>query len=228
MLVLALDTSTPVISIAISKRADTLALVSYSRGRSGSAQTLTAVDAALSQAGLKLEDLDAVACATGPGSFTGLRVGIATAQGLAEGRSLLVVGVPTLEAYAHAMKGVEGLLCPMIDARKKEVYVAGYRWEDDALIELWPAQAKSPDKLALQVGGRISLLFGEGAGVYYSQLSSSLGPRARFGPFDLALSNASRVGRLGAERLSREAGLDPAALKPIYGRPSEAELSKER
>lgn len=203
-------------------------MVSYARGRASSAQALSAVDAALSQAGLELGELDALACATGPGSFTGLRVGIATAQGLAEGRGLPVVGVPTLEAYAYAVRGVEGLLCPMIDARKKEVYVAGYRWEDDRLVELWPAQASSPERLALKVGGRAALLFGQGAGAYRQQLLASLGERARFGPVDVAFSNALRVACLGGERLARGEGLDPAALRPIYGRPSEAELSEEK
>lgn len=228
MLLLALDTSTPVISVAISRNHSTLALLSYSRGRSDSGRLLSAVDAALSYARLKLEDCRAVAVAVGPGSFTGLRVGIATAQGLAEGGGLSVVGVPTLEAYACAVAGVEGLLCPMLDARKKEVYVAGYRWEEDQLVELWSPVATSPDTLALRIGGRSVLLFGEGASAYRDQLGASLGSKARFGPTDLALSNASRVARLGAERLERDGGVEPAELRPIYGRLSEAEMSVDQ
>lgn len=225
MLLLALDTSTPIISVAVLKNDSPLAFLSYSRGRSDSGQLLSAVDSVLSYAHHKLEDCRAVAVALGPGSFTGLRVGIATAQGLAEGGGLTVVGVPTLEAYAYALSGVEGLLCPMLDARKNEVYVAGYRWEEDQLVELWPPSASSPDTLALRVGSRSALLFGEGASVYRDRLSASLGSKVRFGPTDLALSNAFRIARLGAERLEREGGLEPAELRPIYGRPSEAEIS---
>jgi tRNA threonylcarbamoyladenosine biosynthesis protein TsaB len=228
MLVLAFDTSTPVISVAVSQHDSTLAFFSYSREHSESAHILSAVDIVLSQAGLELGDCAAIACAVGPGSFTGLRVGLATAQGLAEGCDLPVVGVPTLEAYAYAMIGVEGLLCPMIDARKKEVYAAGYRWEGDKLVELWPAKAFSPEKLALQVGVRSALLFGEGAAAYRSQLESTLGSKAQFGPTDLALSNAFRVARLGAGRLAQGGGIEPAGLRPIYGRPSEAELASNK
>lgn len=227
MIILALDTSTPVISVALSKQGVTLALLAYSRGRSGSSKILFAVDAVFAQTGIGLEACDAIACAVGPGSFTGLRVGIATTKGLAEGRGLKVVGVPTLEAYAHALQGVEGLLCPMVDARKKEVYVAGYRWEGDNLVELWAPRAQSPETLALQVGGRIALLFGEGAGAYRYQLESSLGNRARFGPTALAISNAHRVARLGLDKLAETGGVEPNELRPIYGRPSEAELARK-
>ncbi|MFQ5893344.1 MAG: tRNA (adenosine(37)-N6)-threonylcarbamoyltransferase complex dimerization subunit type 1 TsaB, partial [Nitrospinota bacterium] len=160
------------------------------------------------------------------GSFTGLRVGIATAQGLAEGRGLPVIGVPTLEAYAHALPGLEGLLCPMVDARKQEVYVAGYRWAGDNLVEVWPPNAFSPVGLAAQVEGDQSLLVvGEGAAAYRDRLAASLGERVRFGPTDLAFSNALRVARLGADGLAQGVRPDPAALRPIYGRPSEAELA---
>lgn len=226
MIILAIDTSTPVISVAVTELEVPLASVALSRGRSNAAHILSAIDAVFAQAGLEIGACDAVACAVGPGSFTGLRVGLATAQGLAEGRGLPVVGVPTLEAYAHAMQGAEGLLCPMVDARKQEVYVAGYQWEEERLVELWPPAAYSPERLALQLGGRFALLIGEGAAAYRTELEASLGRKARFGPTDLSFSNAIRVARLGAERLAQGAGADPATLKPLYGRPSEAELAR--
>lgn len=162
MLILAFDTSTPVVSVAVSNRGVVLASMAVARGRSHAAHLLSAVDSVLTRAGLDLADVEAVACAVGPGSFTGLRVGIASAQGLAEGRGLPVVGVPTLEAYAHALSGDEGILCPMVDARKQEIYVAGYRWEDDGPVELWPPVASSPEDLAARVGGGSVLLAGEG------------------------------------------------------------------
>jgi len=226
MLILAFDSSTPVVSVAVSQRGVGLASMAIARGRSNAAHILSAIDAVLAQAGLDLGGLDALACAVGPGSFTGLRVGIATAQGLAEGRGLPVVGVPTLEAYAHALPGVDGILCPMVDARKKEVYVAGYRWDGEVPVELWPPVARSPEDLASKVGDQSLLLVGEGAAAYRAELEATLGTRARFGPTDLAFSNALRVARLGADLLAQGAGADPAALRPIYGRPSEAELAE--
>jgi len=226
MLILAFDTSTPVVSVAVSNRGVVLASMAVARGRSHAAHLLSAVDSVLTRAGLDLADVEAVACAVGPGSFTGLRVGIAAAQGLAEGRGLPVVGVPTLEAYAHALSGDEGILCPMVDARKQEIYVAGYRWEDDGPVEIWPPVASSPEDLAARVGGDSVLLAGEGAAVYRAKLEAALGSQARFGPTDLASSNAGRVALLGADRLAKGAGVDPASLRPIYGRPSEAELAQ--
>ncbi len=225
MLLLALDTSTPVISVAISKQGKTVACLAYDRGRSNTAHLLSAIDTVLAHAALTIKDCDAVACAVGPGSFTGLRVGVATAQGLAEGCGLKVVGVPTLEAYAHELSGVEGLICPIIDARKQELYVAGYRWEAGALGEVWSAKAMRPEQLSELIEERGALLCGDGAAVYRSQLAAALGERAAFGPTDLALSNASRVARLGAERLAQGEAVEASALRPIYGRPSEAELT---
>lgn len=228
MLVLAFDTSTPVVSVAVACRGAILASIAVARGRSHAAHLLSAVDAVLSRAGLDLGGLEAVACAVGPGSFTGLRVGVAAAQGLAEGRGLPVVGVPTLEAYAHGLSGVEGTLCPMVDARKQEVYVAGYRWEGEGPVELWAPVACSPEDLADRVGEGGALLAGEGAAVYRERLEAALGSRGRFGPTDLAFSNAGRVALLGAGRVAKGAGGDPAALRPVYGRPSEAELATIR
>jgi tRNA threonylcarbamoyladenosine biosynthesis protein TsaB len=225
MLVLAFDTSTSVVSVAVARRGAVLASMAVARGRSQAAHLLSSIDKVLSDAGLDLADVEAVACAVGPGSFTGLRVGVASAQGLAEGRGLSVVGVPTLEAYAHGLSGVAGTLCPMVDARKQELYVAGYRWGGDGLVELWAPVACSPEGLADRVGEDGALLAGEGAAAYREKLEAALGPRGRFGPTDLASSNAGRVALLGAERLAEGAGSDPAALRPIYGRPSEAELA---
>jgi tRNA threonylcarbamoyladenosine biosynthesis protein TsaB len=116
----------------------------------------------------------------------------------------------------------------MVDARKQEVYVAGYRWEDEKLVEVWPPVAIAPEGLASLARGETVLLLGEGARVYHHRLAEALGRKARFGPVDLDVSNASRIARLGACRIEKGLGGDPAGLKPVYGRPSEAELASGR
>ena len=131
-LILAADTSTNINAVALCRAAEDGALsviaeTTVSCARRHAERLLDTVAWLLSEGGIKLEDLDLLAIAHGPGSFTGLRIGVATWKGLAFSTGLPLVGVPTLDAMAHLAAGAEGIICPVLDARMAEIFGAAYR-----------------------------------------------------------------------------------------------------
>lgn len=183
-----------------------------------SERLLPAVDRVLADAGWRPGDLEGVAVAIGPGSFTGLRVGLATAKGLAVALRVPVVGVPTLDAMAAALPFAALPVCPVVDARKGEVYCARYRWVGDAMRREWEYLALPPAELARRLDAP-TILLGDGAPLVQS-------PHAVLAPPPRRVPSPAAVGWLGHARLAAGEVVEPAALLPIYLRPSEAELKR--
>ena len=196
-----------------------------------SERLLAAVDHVLGAAGLALADVDALAVAVGPGSFTGLRIGLSTMKGLAFATGKPLVGVPTLDALAWNLPFAIHPVCPVLDAKKGEVYTALYRTGAGHLERLTEYEALAPEqlaeRLARDVGGPVIFL-GDGIGTYADVLRSALGGMARVAPPGNRLPSAVTVGELARAALERGHTADPAALVPIYVRRSEAELGRER
>lgn len=229
-----------------SGRGDLECLAEERFGASGAsgAEILPAIEACLTRAALSPPGLNVVAVSIGPGSFTGLRVGLATAQGLALGTRALVVGVSTLEAVAHAAFashrfGPEGgLLCACLDARRGELYAALFRVSPraGAPVEILMrektlsapelrAEIEAARRLTQSVGELV--LAGDGAerhGV------ASLAPDGPVASLSLSIlpPRAAAVGRLGAARLSESGPDDPSALVPRYARAPEAEIKRRK
>ena len=197
--------------------------------RANHAETLLPlVDTLLKKADLSLSQLSALALSIGPGSFTGLRIGLSTVKGLAYGWQIPVVGVPTLLAVAARVTDWEGLICPFLDARKKEVYAALFRKQADRLERLTEDLVSSPDGVirSLQSFGSEEgcLFIGDGTKVYGDLIKSALGGKCRWTLGASYPSMAFQVARLGEERL-RKSEADPLGpLVPLYLRPSEAEI----
>jgi tRNA threonylcarbamoyladenosine biosynthesis protein TsaB len=192
---------------------------------------LAAIDALLRAARWRLGDVEGFAVALGPGSFTGLRIGITTVKSLAFATGRPVVGVPTLDALAWMLPFCAFPVCPMLDARKGEVYAALYRTQDGRLETLAAARAIAPAALAEELARDVAtpiVFLGDGVATCVPALAAALGPRARLAPGSLRVSSGLAVAELGAEALGRGEMADPAALVPIYLRPSEAELARER
>jgi tRNA threonylcarbamoyladenosine biosynthesis protein TsaB len=191
---------------------------------------LPLVDTVLKRAGLSLCDVSAFAVSIGPGSFTGLRIGLSTVKGLVYGSKIPVIGVPTLLAIAARVTDWEGLICPFLDARKKEAYAALFRRDGKILKRLTVDLVSQPEGIIRQIGsssdGEPCLFIGEGAKVYGDLIKASLGDRGALTLGDCYPSIASAVARSGEERLLKR-DFDPlAALVPLYLRPSEAELKR--
>ena len=124
MIILSIDSSTPV---AVLTEEQILGESMLNTKNTHSEKLLVLVDTLLQELHLTMAEIDAVAVAQGPGSFTGLRIGMATAKGLAQGGGKKLIAVPTLDALAHRMSGVSGLICPILHAKRNEVYTAAYQ-----------------------------------------------------------------------------------------------------
>jgi len=190
-----------------------------------SARLLGAIEDLLAETDTRPQDLAGLAVSIGPGSFTGVRIGLSAAKGLSLALDTAIVGVSTLEALAVRAGRDRRLICPVIDARRKETFVAGYRW---------PAGAELP-QLAIGCGvmpigdflrrlrGRC-LFLGDGALRYRREIEDRLGERASFAPPHRMLPSAEEVACLGQRRLARGESDELARLEPVYIRPSDARL----
>ena len=183
-----------------------------------SERLMSAVDRVLTDARWTPRDLNGLAVAVGPGSFTGLRIAVSTVKGLALALDLPIAAVPTLDAMAAALPWVSLPVCPVLDARKGEVYASRYRWEADLMRREWEYLALAPEALAARLA-EPTLVVGDGA-------EHILSPHARRLQAPRRLPSPASVGALGLERLRRGETVSAAALVPLYLRPSEAELKR--
>lgn len=178
---------------------------------------------------INLEEVDAVAVTSGPGSFTGLRIGVTTAKALALALEVPIIGVPTLDTIAHAMVYTEYLICPIMDARRNQVYTALYKWEANNLKRLTEHMAVDIEAYILELSDREEkiIFLGDGVSVYENIIKEKLGEKAVFAPSFCNLQHASVLADV-ATKLYKEGQVeDPALFVPIYLRKSQAEREKE-
>lgn len=192
-----------------------------------SERLLAAVDRLLQDAGWSLEILEGLAVAVGPGSFTGLRIGISTVKALAFSLKIPLAAVSTLEALAWTLPFARHPVCPVLDARKGEVYAALFHWDGESLVRDWEDQALDPEEVCGRLSGPV-IFVGNGVAVYGARFKERLGALAAFAPVARRLPSAACVGQLGIAQLASGAVVDPVALAPRYLRPSEAELKLRR
>jgi tRNA threonylcarbamoyladenosine biosynthesis protein TsaB len=179
---------------------------------------------ALADAGLGLGNVDAVAVSIGPGSFTGLRIGLGLAKGLCYARSLPLVAVPTLEALAHVAAAPPAtIVCAALDARRKECWAALFRVRDDGELErLADDYTVAPEALAANLPPG-AVVVGD-AGAAHADVFTARG--ARVLPAEASAPSGGVVARLGARRFARGESADPGTLEPTYVRPPEAQLPR--
>ncbi|MHB1419518.1 MAG: tRNA (adenosine(37)-N6)-threonylcarbamoyltransferase complex dimerization subunit type 1 TsaB [Bacillota bacterium] len=226
MRVLGVDSATSVASVAIVEDDQVRAEIFLNTGTKHAQSLMIVVNQVLENAGLTLSALDGLAVVLGPGSFTGLRIGLATVKGLALVTGLPVIGIPTLDGLAMNAAGMPGLICPILNARKNEVYTAIYRSEGLGMKRVSDYLAVGPQILAGQLTGsdeQVTFL-GDGWPVYREILQATLGDRIRAVFFTNALPRASQIAWLGLSRLRAGEKDDLHGLTPLYIRPSEAEI----
>ena len=181
----------------------------------------------LESVGLTPADVDAFAVAAGPGSFTGLRIGVATVKGLALGTNKPCVGVSTLEAMAHGLAGIDGVYDCVMDARAGQVYHARFRREGDVLERLCPDRAVTIDELGAEIGTKPEILVGDGADLCYNKLHT-ICPALRIAPPHLRWPSAYGVAMAALPLLEAGKTLSPQELDAIYLRKPQAEQLRDR
>lgn len=226
MLVLAVDTTTRFGSTALVNGGELIAEVNYASPSSHSRQVFLAVDEVMRVAGKRFVELEGLAVAAGPGSFTGIRIGLSLVKALSLASGKPVAAVSALEALAQKLilAGVE-IIVPMIDARKGEIFACAYRSSGAELQELICPAAYNPETfLELLPPDKVLHLIGTGVGAYWPLISDKLGPRAVVA----GRSNhiAAEIGLLGEKYLEKGLGIKPSDLQPVYYRKSQAEEKK--
>jgi tRNA threonylcarbamoyladenosine biosynthesis protein TsaB len=187
-----------------------------------SERLMVVVDRLLQDCGWEAASLDGLAVSIGPGSFTGLRVGAATAKGLALALEVPVAPVPTLDALAATLPFADTAVCPLLDARKNEVYCSLYRWTGATMGREWDYLALSPEAAAARLTEPVIVL-GDGVAACRPYLAL-LGEGLREADPVHSLPSPAVVGALGHAMLAAGGGIPAEQLAPLYLRPSEAEL----
>lgn len=225
-MLLAIDTSSLVLSCAVCEEEKLVAEWTVQRRLTHSEQLIPHMDGMLREAGIDKKDITAVACAAGPGSFTGLRIGLATAKMAARIWNVPLIAVDTLEGLAWNMAGADAFILPLEDAQRGNVYAALY----GAFSHMWqeaPAEAAPVDEViaaAVRHGGTI-IAVGEGADMYREKL---LVAGIRLAPPQNRCCRAGSVAMAAWAKWKRGETADPMTLVPNYIRRSEAEVLWEQ
>lgn len=229
MKILALETSAKAVSAAVTENGKVLCSGYQDTGLTHSRTLMPIVEHILKNTGLKPEDMDAIAVAAGPGSFTGIRIGVSAAKGLAFAAEKPAVGVSTLAAMARNVSFADGLIVCAMDARRSQVYNADFSAENGQLTRLTPDRAIALADLAEELRGesRPITVVGDGARLCHDFLQNA-GLPCRLAPPHLVMQNAVSVA-LEAEALAAEGHLVSAQeLEALYLRPAQAETLKQR
>lgn len=179
--------------------------------------------------GIELEEIDAIAVTSGPGSFTGIRIGVATAKAMALALNVPVIGVPTLDVIAHNIVYTEDLICPIMDARRNQVYTSIYKWNDEVLERINEHEAIDMGELLSKfdhLEGNV-IFIGDGIEGFRGQITDKLGDRAKFAPSFLKMQRASTLGHIACIEYEKGHVEDADLFAPIYLRKSQAERELE-
>lgn len=225
MKILAIDSSGLVASAAIVTENKLLAEFTINNKKTHSQTLLPMIDEIVRMADLNLQEIDAIAVAAGPGSFTGLRIGSATAKGLGLALDKPLISVPTVDALAYNLYGTDRLICPIMDARRSQVYTGIYEYKDSEFCILEPQKVADINDLANEINqlNRAVIFLGDGVEVYKEQLKQLLTVPMEFAPLHVAKQRAAAVGALGINYFKNGKTEDADLHEPVYLRLSQAE-----
>ena len=225
MKILALDTTADVCSVAVCDDYRLIAEITVNTGNTHSQTLLPAVEQALKLCELTVDDIDAFACSVGPGSFTGVRIGVATIKGLAYNKNKPCVAVSTLEALANNLVAFNGIICPVMNARRNQVYNALFRCKNGVIERLCEDRAISIAELdeELSASSEPVYLCGDGYDITVKGSSKTefvfVSPRER-------LQSAYSVAACAIEKINKCETVSDTVIAPVYLRPSQAERER--
>lgn len=228
MRILGIESSSLVASAAIYEDGITMAEYTVDFKMTHSQTLLPMIDEMVKLVGIDLNTIDAIAVSGGPGSFTGLRIGSATAKGLGLALNKPLIHVPTLDATAYNLFGASGLICPIMDARRKQVYTGIYRYEDHRLVTVKDQMAVGIEELLSMLNemGETVTFLGDGVPVFKDIIADKLEVPFSFAPAHLSRQRAGAVGALGVLYYKEGRTETAAEHKPDYLRVSQAERER--
>lgn len=229
MRILAFDSTAVSASVAVTQDTKLVAESTANNGLTHSEILLPMAEAILKSAKLEIDDIDLFACTAGPGSFTGVRIGVATVKGLAFGTGKPCVGVSTLESLAQNLMPLDGIYCPVMDARRGQVYNALFEQKDGVLTRLTPDRALSLAELATELksryAGRVIRLSGDG----YDLTRAAFAEYGIFSPETpqgLRLQSGLSTALCALRAYARGEAVKDVELTPVYLRLPQAERDR--
>ncbi|MGB8452445.1 MAG: tRNA (adenosine(37)-N6)-threonylcarbamoyltransferase complex dimerization subunit type 1 TsaB [Anaerocolumna sp.] len=233
MKLLAIDSSGLVASVAIVTEEKLLAEYTVNNKKTHSQTLLPMLDEIVKILELELKDIDAIAVAGGPGSFTGLRIGSSTAKGLGLVLNKPIINIPTVDALAYNLYGTDCFICPIMDARRNQVYTGIYRYVKDEFTVVVPQKAVEIMEIAAELNemGKEVIFLGDGVEVYEDKLRENMTVPIHFAPVHLAKQRAAAVGALGIIYYKKGLTENADTHEPTYLRLSQAErelMEKEK
>ncbi len=229
MKVLAFDSSGLVASVALVTETELIAEYTVNYKKTHSQTLMPMLDEIKKMANIDLKDIDGIAITGGPGSFTGLRIGAATVKGLGMVLNKPIIPVPTVDGLAYNLYKTKGIICPLMDARRNQVYTGLYKWNDDEFTVISQQKAVNIDEIAKEIN-EISeevIFLGDGVQVFEDQLKDLIKPPYSFAPAHLLRQRAGAVGALGIQYLKSGIVVNPDDFAPDYLRKSQAERELE-
>ena len=233
MKILGIDTSTPIGSVALIDGEFLVAEHTLNIVKAHSSRLMPAIDTVLKWGDITAEELDGCAVGIGPGSFTGIRIGIATIKSLCYALDKPIIGVSTLEAIAYNLRWTEGLICPILDARRNESYGAIFRGGDEwqrltddwclpieaVLAEIETRRSRLPETSENERARLLQCTFvGDGLGTYADSVQAAFGEEIRFADAIFNAPRGATVAHLGAQRLKNGDSDNYWTLVPNYVR----------
>ena len=222
MKILAIDSTAMVSAVALVDETKVIAELSTNFKKTHSETLMPMIESIKNMAELDLTEIDFIACASGPGSFTGLRIGVATAKGLARGLGKKIIPVPTLDALAYNIFESSKIIVPIMDARREQVYSCLYRWERSKLKKLTEYFAENIAVLVEKVNQyEEGAVFLGDASIVHKEYISNHAQNALLAPSHLNMQLASAVGSLACEYV--DTAVSPKDFSPFYLRVPQAE-----
>lgn len=228
MKILAFDGTAKAATVAVSDGDRILGLYTVDNGLTQSELLMPMAENLLTSLKLKFSDIELFATSVGPGSFTGVRIGVSLVKGLAFGRDIPCVGVSTIEALAENLKGLNGILVPCMDARRGQVYSATFRCDGSKIERLTEDRAIALSALAEELSqyeGEKIYLSGDGYGVAKKALTDS-GIKIEETPELLILENAASVAKVAKRKFDKGEVLTDSEISPVYLRMPQAERER--
>ena len=229
MKILAIDTSTAAASAALVEDGNLCCEYILNDGKKHSEKLITLIDMVIKSCGMEVSDIDVFACSTGPGSFTGLRVGASAIKGMAQALNKVVIGVPTLDGLAYNLWGYKGFVCPVLDAQRNMVYASLYGFETDDMVKIKDFHAIGITELMGELNSfnEDIIFLGDAISIFKKEIKKFLG-KAKFASTGFVYPRASSVASLAAFKYGKGEISKYDDLKIHYIRKSQAEVEYEK